>query len=44
MSADSLSAGFLLALKDLEIRGAGEILGSIRAVYLNLSVWNSIQE
>ena len=28
MSADSLSAGFLLALKDLEIRGAGEILGS----------------
>jgi len=25
---DSLSAGFLLALKDLEIRGAGEILGS----------------
>jgi len=28
MTADSLSAGFLLALKDLEIRGAGEILGS----------------
>ena len=28
MSTDSLSAGFLLALKDLEIRGAGEILGS----------------
>ena len=28
MSADSLSAGFLLALKDLGIRGAGEILGS----------------
>ena len=28
MSADSLTAGFLLALKDLEIRGAGEILGS----------------
>ena len=28
MSADSLSAGFVLALKDLEIRGAGEILGS----------------
>jgi transcription-repair coupling factor (superfamily II helicase) len=25
---DSLAAGFLLALKDLEIRGAGEILGS----------------
>ena len=28
MSTDSLSSGFLLALKDLEIRGAGEILGS----------------
>ncbi len=27
-NTDSLSAGFLLALKDLEIRGAGEILGS----------------
>tara|TARA_B100000029_G_C17593388_1_gene963261 strand:- start:209 stop:3163 length:2955 start_codon:yes stop_codon:yes gene_type:complete len=26
-SADSLSAGFLLSLKDMEIRGAGEILG-----------------
>ena len=26
--SNSLSAGFLLALKDLEIRGAGEILGS----------------
>ena len=26
--SDSLSAGFLLAIKDLEIRGAGEILGS----------------
>jgi len=25
--SDSLSAGFLLAIKDLEIRGAGEILG-----------------
>ena len=27
-SSDSLSAGFLLAIKDLEIRGAGELLGS----------------
>tara|TARA_B100000686_G_scaffold38623_1_gene40019 strand:- start:6643 stop:9597 length:2955 start_codon:yes stop_codon:yes gene_type:complete len=26
-STDSLSAGFLLSLKDMEIRGAGEILG-----------------
>ena len=28
IESDSLSAGFLLAIKDLEIRGAGEILGS----------------
>ena len=28
VKSDSLSAGFLLAIKDLEIRGAGEILGS----------------
>ena len=28
VSTDSLAAGFLLSLKDLEIRGAGEILGS----------------
>lgn len=28
MDTDSLAAGFLLSLKDLEIRGAGEILGS----------------
>ena len=28
MESDSLSAGFLLAIKDLEIRGAGELLGS----------------
>tara|TARA_B110000495_G_C23041682_1_gene625293 strand:+ start:3028 stop:6012 length:2985 start_codon:yes stop_codon:yes gene_type:complete len=28
IDTDSLAAGFLLALKDLEIRGAGEILGS----------------
>jgi transcription-repair coupling factor (superfamily II helicase) len=28
VDTDSLAAGFLLALKDLEIRGAGEILGS----------------
>ena len=27
-NSNSLSAGFLLAMKDLEIRGAGEILGS----------------
>ena len=27
IDSDSLSAGFLLAIKDLEIRGAGEILG-----------------
>jgi transcription-repair coupling factor (superfamily II helicase) len=28
VDTDSLAAGFLLSLKDLEIRGAGEILGS----------------